>query len=90
MVQPCVTAAMAQECTEWPAVSNYLSSYLAEKLASKTSGPLYESWGRSAVDWLRKTAMPVSVVEAATEGPPAITDGKVEQTVADDTQDDRT
>ena len=84
MIQPCVTAAMAQECPEWPAVSNFLSSTLAEKLASKSSCQLYESWARSAVEWLRKTATPREAIADASgtkgTGPAALQDGSVDET----------
>ena len=92
MIQPCVTAAMAQECAEWPAVSNYLASYLGEKLASKSSS-LYESWARSAVEWLRKTASPREVGAVASgaggSGPAALKDGSVDET-AEETLDNTT
>ena len=92
MIQPCVTAAMAQECTEWPAVSNYLSSFLAEKLASKTTCVLYESWARSAVEWLRKTAgtHEVGAVASGAEGtgPAALADGCVNETAVEEIADD--
>ena len=91
MVQPCVTAAMARECSEWAVVSNYLACFLEAKVEAKVQ--MYQDWASKSIEWLRNTASMESCTGSASGQPLAacLEDAPKEEeqetaTVPEDTQ----